>query len=350
MTISRKLTGFLLLTGLCSTSLQAIASPRSDWYAGIKAGWSDYYNSDTGRNLTPGAESDYTLHGSNAVGGVFFGYQALDWLGVEGGYDYLGNASFSSSTAAGASLKAQGIQMSLKMSLPVTESLSLYSRLGMMGWFTQVESSGHTNTDNGISPLAALGTEFSFGDQLAIRLEYQYTANLGNGGDDGVVVDNGQTALGVVYNFGQQETASLPEKPIPVPAAIVKPIMLNTSVHFESGSSELTDNDKHTLQDLLKEINSRHLTQVRIIVAGYADRTGFSAGNQTLSEDRANKVADELRKYSGLKMSLIASGEGVSEQSGIICDKRLNRLALAQCLSPDRRVDITITGDQKFML
>lgn len=350
MRASSKVIGILLFTGLCTAAMQVMASPTRDWYAGVKAGWSDYYNSDIGKNLSPGANSDYILHGSNAVGGVFLGYQALDWLGIEGGYDYLGNASFSSSTSAGASFKGQGIQMSLKMNLPLTEIFSIYGRLGMMGWTTQVESSGHSNSDNGVSPLAAVGTELSFSDQFALRLEYQYTDNVGNGGNDGVVLDNGQTTLGVVYHFGSHKSDSMSEAPIPVTIPVENSVMLDTTVHFESGSSKLTDNEKYALHEWLKKINNRHLTKVRVIVTGYADRTAYSEGNQFLSEERANQVADELRKDPASKMSLIVTGKGVSTQSGVICDKSLNRMDLVQCLSPDRRVDVLLTANQKLML
>lgn len=349
MKTSKKLIDVLLFTGLCTAAMQVMASPTRDWYAGVKAGWSDYYNSNIGKNLSSGANSDYKLHGSNAVGGIFLGYQALDWMEIEGGYDYLGNASFSNSTSAGASFKGQGIQMSLKMNLPLTEIFSIYGRLGMMGWTTQVESSGHTNTDNGVSPLAAVGTELSFSNQFALRLEYQYTNNVGNGGDDGVVLDNGQTTLGVVYNFGSHKSDTVSEAPIPVTTPVEKSVKLDTSVHFESGSSKLTENEKYSLHEWLKKINSKHLAKVRVIVTGYADRTAYSEGNQFLSEERANQVADELRKNTVSKMSLIATGKGVSTQSGVICDKSLNRMDLAQCLSPDRRVDVSLTANQKLM-
>lgn len=347
MTISTKLVGCLLLSGLCATALQATAATPGEWYTGVKAGWSDYYNADIGKNLSSEAEGSYTLHGSNAIGGAFLGYQVIDWLGVEGGYDYLGNASFSSPTAAGANLEGQGIQLGVKMSLPLSDDMSVYGRLGMMGWVTKVKSNGQTNTDNGISPLAALGTEFSLSDKLALRLEYQYTANMGNGGDNGVELDNGQTSLGVIYRFGHDDIQPAPQALTPVKPPEIQSVTLKTSVGFDSGSTEMNEADQRALHAWSQEVVGRQLTEAKLTVSGYADRTGSAADNQSLSEARANRVADEIRSQPGMVIPASVSGQGVSMQTGSSCEKISNHRALVECLSPDRRVDITLIGKQK---
>lgn len=334
----------LLATGAAGQALAA--APADSWYAGVKAGWSDYYNADIGHHTSPEADDQtgYTLHGSNAAGGAFFGYQAMDWLAVEGGYDYLGNASVTSNNAYGTRLESQGIQLSVKMSLPLTDSWDLYARGGMMGWMSQVKSGGQTNTDNGVSPLAALGTEVALSDSLAMRLEYQYTGNVGNGGDNGIEADNGQTSLGVVYRFGQDTPP--PPAPEPTPVQVVPPqhISLSTTVHFDTGSAALSDREKQALDAWSRDMNDQHLAQRQMIVTGYADRTGQAQANQQLSEDRAHQVADYLRRLPDNALPVSISGKGTDNPvTGDDCTAG-SRETLSVCLAPDRRVDVVVQG------
>ncbi|WP_368749882.1 outer membrane beta-barrel protein [Klebsiella aerogenes] len=337
----------LLLAGAGLAGQALAAAPADSWYAGVKAGWSDYYDADIGHDLSPGADrgTEYNLHGSNAAGGVFVGYQALDWLAVEGGYDYLGNASITSNNAYGAHLEGQGMQLGVKMSLPLTDSWDLYARGGVMGWVTKTESGGHNNTDNGASPLAALGTEFGLGDNLAMRLEYQYTSNVGNGNDDGVKADNGQTSLGVVYRFGHNDPAPLPVVTPPPPPPPPAPVSLQTAVHFDTGSSVLSEPEQQNLNAWMKAVNAQ-VKQGHMTVTGYADRTGRPGANQLLSEARADQVAGYLKTQQENTMPVEVTGQGTaSPVTDGECDSVTKVQSLKDCLAPDRRVEVHVVSD-----
>lgn len=332
----------LLATG-CLAGQVLAAAPVDSWYAGVKAGWSDYYDADIGQHLSPEANknTEYNLHGSNAVGGAFVGYQALDWLAVEAGYDYLGNASITSNNAAGVHLEGQGMQLGVKMSLPLTDNWDLYARGGMMAWMTKTESGGHSNTDNGASPLAALGTEFGLGDNLAMRIEYQYTSGVGNGNDDGIKVGNGQTSLGVVYHFGHNDPAPLPVVTPPPPA----PVSLHTAVHFDTGSSVLSEPEQQNLNTWIKAVNVQ-VMQGRMTVTGYADRTGRADTNQQLSEARADQVVTYLRSQQANAMAVSVAGQGsASPVTGDECASVKNAQNLRECLAPDRRVEVSVESN-----
>ena len=62
--------------------------------------------------------------------GGYTGYQITPWLAVEGGYDFLGNMQIKGQHGAGAQMKTQGLQMSLKASYALTNDWDIYGRAG----------------------------------------------------------------------------------------------------------------------------------------------------------------------------------------------------------------------------
>ncbi|MGL5535800.1 MAG: outer membrane beta-barrel protein, partial [Aeromonas veronii] len=107
----------LLVTGLLAANAQA-AGQDNTWYGGAKLGWSNFYGIDESNALTLGNETNDALGA-----GVFGGYQINQNLGLELGYDYLGNYKYDATTAAGAfsdEVKAQLAQLTLKLGFPVT--------------------------------------------------------------------------------------------------------------------------------------------------------------------------------------------------------------------------------------
>lgn len=73
---------------------------------------------------------------------------------------------------------------------------------------------------------------------------------------------------------------------------IVSRIYIGTSVGFDLDSAELTEAGKSRLDKIIKR--ARYRPNDKIVVAGFADITGESGYNQTLSERRAKSVADYL--------------------------------------------------------
>ena len=81
------------------------------------------------------------------------------------------------------------------------------------------------------------------------------------------------------------------------------------SVFFNIGSSQIASKKEivnlQALADMVKE------TSAKLRITGYADSaTGSAAYNQTLSEKRANRVADELVKLGVSRDNLIVEGKG----------------------------------------
>lgn len=320
------------------------------WYTGLKAGWSDYYNEDLGHHVSQNSNASTQLgvKGDNGAGGVFLGYQATDWLALEGGYDYLGNMRVSSNNSSGANMENQGIQLAVKLGLPVTDRWGLYTRMGMMGWHARTKNAGHAMNDEGISPLAALGTELSLGEDWSLRLEYQYVANIGEGGDTGITVDNGQTSLGVIYHFGQSALPNLPSAtPAPSPAPASRTFNLRSDVLFAHDSATLMPAGHDAIVQLYQGLHPKNSKNLHITVKGYTDRMGTTEYNQALSARRAQSVADVLAERGIPATAITVQGEGSDAPvTGNTCDSMKNRDALITCLAPDRRVVVDVVGEK----
>ena len=82
----------------------------------------------------------------------------------------------------------------------------------------------------------------------------------------------------------------------------------------------------------------------QITVTGHADRLGSPDHNAKLSETRAATILEELKKRGVLATSSVARGLGETKPVTTDCSDKLARTALIQCLQPDRRVEIELSG------
>lgn len=332
----------------CLTGSAMAAGEAGSWYAGAKAGWSDYYNGDVGKKVSQDSneQTQFNLGEDNAAGGLFVGYQATNWLAVEGGYDYLGNMGITSNNSTGAKMENQGLQLGVKLNLGLTDDWDIYTRLGMMGWMAETKNADRSDSDTGISPLAALGTELAFNDDWAMRLEYQYISNIGEGGDSGITVDNGQTSLGLIYRFGGAEPAPVVvPPPTPAPVPVPQSFSLSSDVLFAHDSATLMPAGHDAVVQLYQKLHAQGAEKLHVTVKGYTDSTGSDSYNQTLSAKRAQAVADVLEQE-GMPMSTMeVVGMGESDPTtGTQCEGIKSRNEFITCLAPDRRVVVEVSG------
>ena len=192
----------LILANAFTATTAFAAADVGTWYGGAKFGWSHYFDTNTGAKAH---NANNSFDQDNVGGGVYTGYQITPWLAVEGGYDYLGNMQIKGQHGAGAQMKAQGLQMSLKASYAVTDNWDLYGRAGAMGYRAESDVSGHNRFETGVRPLVAVGTEYAFNKNWAGRLEYQWVSNVGNANQIGVSSDVSSVTAGVTYRFGQHD-------------------------------------------------------------------------------------------------------------------------------------------------
>lgn len=330
-----KKTTIALAIAFAGVATAAQAAPNDNtWYTGAKLGWSNYHD-------TKFDNSDVRGKRNQLGAGAYLGYQANPYIGFELGYDWLGRMKYNDTNN---SFKAQGIQLAAKLSYPVTNDLDVYTRLGGMTTFSRAESIDGREKKTGISPLFAGGVEYAITPAIATRLDYQWVPNLGNHEDLHVRPDNGLLSVGVAYRFGQG--AAIPiVAPIIVPEVETKRFALKSDVLFNFNKATLKPAGKEALEEMYEQLQNINPTTGSIVVIGHTDRIGSVEYNQKLSEERAESIVKFL-VAKGIPADRISSrGMGKSESvTGSTCDNVKPRAELIECLAPDRRVDIDVSG------
>lgn len=342
----------LLIAGALSS---AYAAPdNGSFYTGAKVGWSAYHNTDF-KDPTV-AKSDAS---SNSVGyGGYVGYQVHPNVAFELGYDELGKMKYKRSNPLQneASYQVRGVQLSAKLSAPLSDDLDVYGRLGTMSWRGQSEIAGRKFSENGVSPLIAAGFELDVTDSIAARLEYQWVENVGKQTELRVKPDNGMVSLGVAYRFGQKaqtvdgELVDLPETLGSV-SPDSKVFTLKAEVLFDFAKHSLTPKGKITLDNLFRELIKQDPADGSVFIIGYTDRIGGEEFNHKLSERRSESVVNYLVNKGIPRSKINAIGLGKENSvTGNSCENVKPRSALISCLASDRRVEIEIKGVTEDMV
>ncbi|WWP01048.1 MAG: porin OmpA [Candidatus Dasytiphilus stammeri] len=344
ITIAVALVGFATMAQSTTTD--------NNWYTGAKFGWSQYHNKDYYGNGY--INNDGPTHENQLGTGAILGYQLNPYLGWELGYDWLGRMPNKGTVVNGA-FKAYGAQLTTKLSYPITNNMGVYTRLGGMVWHAESTQNNPIwgkiqDHDTGISPLGAVGLEYSLSKNLVSRLDYQWINNIGDVDSVGTTPDNGMLSLGLTYRFNH-EVVDVPhvtnistQMPVQEPLIENKHFTLKSDVLFNFDKTTLKQQGKQELDQLYSQIKTIDPNDSQTIVIGYTDRIGSISYNQKLSEKRAQSVADYLI-LKGLPAEKILV-RGMGEYNPITdhrCDLKSGS-ALINCLSPDRRVEIEVTG------
>ncbi|MGK2889126.1 MAG: porin OmpA [Candidatus Malihini olakiniferum] len=346
-----------IAVALAGFATVAQAEPKEEtWYVGGKLGVSqfhdtDFYRNNFYRNDLEGL-NDKPIK-SKLGAGAFVGYQANQYLGFELGYDWLDRLKYAGSATNGAAFKAQGVQLAAKLSYPVMKDLDVYTRLGAMVWRVDANYRNNIGTqlsasDTGISPLAAVGIEYTFDRDWAARVDYQWTNNIGDAGTVGARPDNLLMSVGISYRFGQGN-APVPVvvAPAPAPAQVVetKCFTLRSDVLFNFDKDALKPEGRQSLDQLYSQLSNLDPKDGSVVVLGFTDRIGSVEANQALSERRVQNVVSYLglKGIPANKISARAMGKS-NPVTGSTCDNTTPRAALIDCLAPDRRVEIEVKG------
>lgn len=117
---------------------------------------------------------------------------------------------------------------------------------------------------------------------------------------------------------------------------------------FKTGKSsirDLTAKGRADLDDLVSQIKDfSSIDSIKVV--GHADKTGKASSNQKLSLARAKAVAGYLKSKKVKAKSFTTLGMGDSKPV-VDCDMKMAKSELKQCLAPNRRVEIEITGAAK---
>ncbi|MBY6016318.1 porin [Halomonas denitrificans] len=251
-------------------------------YLGAKAGWNHYHK---------GCESGASDCDKDDLGwGAQLGYQFSPNWAAELEYLDFGQAeatypfTYPLGTYTGSQ---RGWALSARASLPLTEQVELFGKLGALYWQGKVEGPTPTRKDEGWALVAEVG--------LGYRLSQHWQLNLATQFGDGVGSDElggsnlWLTTIGVQYRFGADRTRAVQPTPTPQPAPMVLPA-LHRELHFGFDSSELTD--LSPLSDIIERL--LRYPDAQVFIQGFADWTGRSQYNLSLSHRRAQAVADYL--------------------------------------------------------
>jgi len=343
-----KKTAIAIAMALAGFATVAQAAPKDNtWYTGAKLGWSQYHSTAT----SPSLDNSGSTRKDELGAGAYAGYQVNPYVGFEMGYDWLGRMAYKGQPSNGA-FKAQGVQLTTKLSYPVLNDVDVYTRLGGMVWRadSNLNYAGDRvkNNDTGVSPVFAGGVEWAVTRDIATRLEYQWVNHIGDKDTLGARPDNGMLSVGVSYRFGQQEDAPvIAPAPAPAPAAEVqtKHFTLKSDVLFTFGKSSLKAEGQQALDQLYNQLSSMDPTDGSVVVLGFTDRIGSEQYNLKLSEQRAQSVVDYLIAKGIPADKISARGMGKADPvTGNTCDNVAPRAKLIECLAPDRRVEIQVKG------
>ncbi len=373
--------GKLSLVALAIIASPFAAADDSGWYAGANAGQSRATIDDvriTSGLLNSGFTSTSITDDDRSTGyKIYGGYQFNRNFALEGGYFDLGKFGFNPTTVpAGTlsgSIKLRGLNLDLVGSLPITQRLSAFGRLGV-NYAEARDSFTGTGAVNVLDPnpskrdtnlKVGLGLQYELTQSLAMRAElerYRINDAVGNKGDIDLV------SVGLVYRFGTKTPTPAPRALAPEPVAVApapQPVLVTppppppappappvpTKVTFSADS--LFDFDKSSIKPAGQQSLNKFATELRgtdfdvITVTGHTDRIGSHAYNLKLSTRRAEAVSTYLVESAGIASEKIAA-KGVDGSDPVTkpgdCKGTKATKALIACLQPDRRVEIEVSG------
>jgi OOP family OmpA-OmpF porin len=229
--------------------------------------------------------------------GMHVGYNFTDMLALEYGVDYLGDyeANFRSGPGSANSIDGDlwALTLAPKFNWHLNDAWSLFAKIGGAYMIS--------GDERDLVPTGSIGAEYNIDYNWSLRAEYQRYQDISDDILDDM--DANFFGIGVNYKFGAApvvvaEPVVEPE-PVPEPEPEPMPVMMSKvqkeqygSGTFEFNSAKLTDSVSERLDNFVEFLEKYPQAQVQI--TGYTDSSGPAAYNQTLSERRAQSVADYL--------------------------------------------------------
>lgn len=375
----------VLASTFTATSATAQSYSSKDWtdsyyYWGLSGGQSRAkfdQQSLANSRLVPGIFStgitghDYTDPAFRAFGG----YQINRNWGIEAAYFDLGRSNFSSSTrplgTINGEVKVRGGSLDLVGTLPLTDRFAILGRIGGHYSRTQDSFSGsgaasYVNSGTSVRKTNGKvggGLQYAFSQNFMMRLEGdRYRVNDGVGGKGYI----NTTMLSLVFPFNRTRVAMptpayvaptpapqpspvvvAPPPPLPQPPATpsMRRVTFSAESLFAFDKSDIRPEGMASLDAFAREMQTTRFEQINVI--GHTDRLGSPTYNQRLSERRAAAVKAYLVSPGRIDASRIMSS-GVGEETSITnadqCPGNRATPKLIECLQPDRRVDVEVTG------
>lgn len=125
-------------------------------------------------------------------------------------------------------------------------------------------------------------------------------------------------------------------------------ISLSAKVLFDFNKANLRSAAKNELDPVVAKIKQHGTNLQGVVVEGHTDYLGSDKYNQKLSESRANTVKSYFvaNGVPADKVTAVGKGETETKMTQTCKAKKLSYAKLKDCLEPDRRVEVEITGVQ----
>lgn len=298
-------------------------------YVGVRGGWA-HMDMDS----TDWSSAD----DKDAVGyGIYAGYNLTSWAAIEAGYNYFDGFSFNDKDDRKSyDFDVHGPEAALRLAFPLgPDGSDIYVRGGAFWATTKVD---HGGSNHEIAPFVGAGVQYAVTKNFGVRVGYDYYFDVID--DEGLPeTDIGLLYAGLQFTFGGSEPA-----PAPAPQTVTENFTLDASTLFPFDGSSLCEEGVKAVNDVVDSVNAKNIQNAAYDVKGYTDRIGSEAYNQTLSEKRAQAVADQLQAAGVAPEQLTVTGMGEANPVSTGCEG-LRGNKLVDCLAPDRRVELSVTGE-----
>lgn len=175
----------------------AAAAQDAGWYLGASVGSSKIASGGCDEGALP---AGVTCEDSTNTWKVFAGYQFNPNLALEAGYtDRLGKLELSG-LGARADVTARAFEVVAVPALPLSESFSLYAKIGLYAASSDVSASnGASMTESNTGGTLGLGVAWHFNKNVTMRADWQRYGKVG--GDTVGEADIDTLNLGLLYRF-----------------------------------------------------------------------------------------------------------------------------------------------------
>lgn len=209
------------------------------------------------------------------------------------------------------------IDSALRYDWFIRNNLSFYGRLGAAYWnMEKTQVSSNKVEANGFSPLGEVGINYDFTHNSNFSVGYQYINSVGK--SDTGKYDSHGIMVGFTYTFGKDSeveplTEQVSSEPVneivvePEPSIYVFPSQ-QSEIKFANNSMEIRAEFIEPLSELVSIL--KRYPQSQLSIVGHSDSTGTTAYNQTLSEKRAEIVANKVIELGAPSTQVDWYGEG----------------------------------------
>lgn len=337
---------FISVAVAAALSFSANAALENSFTFGVGGGWNHQFGSLSKEDYRDPFQTLQTRISNKNGFGVKLNaeYNFTSWFGLGVGYNYLAgtkaevsyNNIFGFEDSEKYKIKSHVAELYGRFAYPLDNVGSdIFLKVGPTANFTKIDG----ERSDKIGFVAGIGGQWAINQNVALRAGYDYFYNTGRY-EEGRL-KNGLLYATVQFTFGGPSSAPVKQK-----VKVTEKFNLDQKILFPFDSSVLSDNGVDAVNQIVA--SSADLQDVEYAVYGYTDRIGSDEYNLKLSQRRADSVTGQF-KTAGVTSVTTSEGRGkASPVTGDKCDSVKGRKALVDCLAPDRRVEVFVTGQTEI--